>query len=67
MNYENELKKIIKNLDNKNLIKVIHDCKKLINSRFNNAIVYNLFGLALQMKFINMMLQLIMFNKSIEI
>ena len=66
MNYENELKKIIKNLDNKNFIKVIHDCKKLINLKFNNAIVYNLYGLALQ-KIYKYDASIEMFNKSIEI
>ena len=66
MNYEKELNSIIKDLNNKNFIKVIHDCKKLINLKFKNAVIYNLYGLALQ-KIYKYDDSIEMFNKSIEL
>ena len=66
MNYKKELKTIIKELNNKNFLSVIKNCEKLINSKFQDPILYNLYGLALQ-KTHKYKASIKAFNSSIEL
>lgn len=48
MNLNNEINKIITNIDNKEFKEAINSCENLINLNIENAIVYNLYGRAYQ-------------------
>ena len=48
MNLIHEINKIINNLNNKEFKTVINSCEKLIKSKIENTIIYNLYGLGYQ-------------------
>ena len=48
MNLNNEINKIITNINNKEFKEAIHSCENLINLNIENTIVYNLYGRAYQ-------------------
>ena len=48
MNLNNEINKIITNIDNKEFKEAINSCENLINLNIENAIVYNLYGRSYQ-------------------
>tara|TARA_B110000008_G_scaffold278220_1_gene321401 strand:- start:152 stop:1705 length:1554 start_codon:yes stop_codon:yes gene_type:complete len=48
MNLNNEINQITNNLNNKEFKKVVRSCKKIIQLKIENTIVYNLYGIGLQ-------------------
>ena len=48
MNFENEIKSIINNFNNRQFTKVIESCERIIKLKVENSVIYNFYGLAFQ-------------------